>query len=56
MQTELFEKNAVILFYDEVQRMLYHDALSANGYSVKDMHSIHAVSYTHLTLPTMAVV
>lgn len=44
MQTELFEKNAVILFYDEVQRMLYHDALSANGYSVKDMCSFHELS------------
>ena len=44
MQTELFEKNAVILFYDEVQRMLYHDVLSANGYSVKDMHSIHELA------------
>lgn len=44
MQTELFEKNAVILFYDEVQRMLYHDALSANGYSVKDMKSAHELS------------
>ena len=39
MQAELFKRNAVIFMQDEMQQLLYHDALTANGYAVQDASS-----------------
>lgn len=39
MQAELFKRNAVIFMQDEMQRLLYHDMLAANGYAVQDASS-----------------
>lgn len=39
MQAELFKRNAVIFMQDEMQQLLYHDVLAANGYAVQDASS-----------------
>lgn len=40
MQTELFERNALTLLGDNMQKLLYGDILTANGFSVKHIDSI----------------
>lgn len=40
MQTELFERNALTLLGDNMQKLLYGDILTANGFSAKHIDSI----------------
>lgn len=44
MQTELFEKNALLVTRSDEQILLYTDILSANGFAVKSILNTHSIN------------